>query len=171
VTTPNPPYTSDAVSREAAWLRTSGDGLPAMLSANGGPFEVVQGYWPGAKLRTQATGLYVQRTRLTDPRAANLRLRPSIAFLLKVVWPVRATQSGIAETEAQNLDNAIELLRQRIAGPPLDKTHGGRFLSVAEAPREQAVVVDFDDPEVTIPQQKALRARVVYYADDLEING
>ena len=38
--------TADAVDREAAWLATSGDGLPALLVTAGGPFGVVQAYWP-----------------------------------------------------------------------------------------------------------------------------
>jgi hypothetical protein len=32
-------------------------------------------------------------------------------------------------------------------------------------------MVDFDDPEITIPPTKDLRATVVYYADDLEFTG
>lgn len=169
---PDPPYTASAVTREAAWLQTSGDGLPALQAADGGPFQVVQAYWPGAKLRTQQTGLYVRRARITDPRVSNQRLRPLYPLLLVIVWPVRGSpgMTVIAETEQQNLDYAVELVRQRVTGPLGDKTHGGRFLSVAEVPREQAVTVDFDDPE-TILQQKVLRARVTYLADDFEING
>jgi hypothetical protein len=52
-----------------------------------------------------------------------------------------------------------------------NKTHGGAFLSAAEVPHEQPITVEFEDPERTIKQDKALRATVLYYADDLEING
>jgi len=162
--------TADAVSREAAWLATSiTDGLPLLPSAAGGPWQVIQAYWPGIRLATQQTGIYVQRTDLDDVRAATQRIRPQYAFELKLVWPVRVTGAPIAETEAQNLDNAVDLLIQRLRGPLGDKTHGGRFLSVCEVPRENPVNVRFDDPETTIPVQKALRATVTYHADDLEI--
>lgn len=162
--------TADAVAREAAWLASSGDTLPALLTANGGPWDVVQAYWP----RTPAmekTGIYVLRTSLDDERAASIRIRPQYMFRLKLIWPVRQTASGIAEGEQQALDDAADLLIQRIRGLPFDKTHGGRFLSAGEVPRLPGVHVEFDDPEVTIPHLKSLRAFVVYPADDFEVNG
>lgn len=162
--------TADAVSREADWLNTFGDGLPALPAQAGGPWQVVQAYWPGARLAGNKTGIYVLRTKLTDPRVGNLRIRPSYPFSLKLVWPVRTSTAPLAETEQQNFDNAIDLLIQRIRGPVGDKTHGGRFLSVGEVPREPAVEVTFTDPEVSIPADKALRATVTYSADDFEIN-
>lgn len=162
--------TADAVSREAAWLATtSGDSLPLLPAAAGGPWQVIQAYWPGAHWATQKTGIYVQRTDLDDVRAATQRIRPQYAFHLKLVWPVKVTTAGIAETEGQNFDTAVDLLIQRLRGPLGDKTHGGRFLSVCEVPRENPVNVIFDDPEQTIPAQKALRAVVTYHADDIEI--
>jgi hypothetical protein len=163
--------TADAVARESAWLNTFGDGLPALPAAAGGPWNVVQGYWPGLRLATQQTGIYVLRRHLADDRVANLRIRDSYEFNLKLVWPVKASTAPLAETEQQNFDNAIDLLIQRIRGPVGDKTHGGAFLSVGEVPREQPVSVGFSDPEQTIPAEKALRALVTYYADDIEING
>lgn len=168
---PNPPITSDAVAREAAWLATATDSLPALLTSAGGPFDVVQAYWPGARFASQKTSVYVQRARITDPKVAAQRIRPQYPFQLKVVWPVRVTTAGIAETEAQNFDYALELLRQRIEDVVGDKTHGGRFLSVAQVPESQPVTFDLDDPETTIQQQKALRCRVTYFADDFEFNG
>jgi hypothetical protein len=58
-------------------------------------------------------------------------------------------------------------LLQRILGPLGDKTHGGRFLSVAEGPG--LVDVDYTDPDATI-ELGVLRAEVTYSADDREIN-
>lgn len=161
--------TADAVAREAAWLATSGDGLPALLTANGGPWDIIQPY----QRRTppsEKTAIYVWRPSFTDPRVANIRLRPMYDFQLKLHWPVRQAAEGIAEAEQQALDNAVDLLIVRIRGPLLDKTHGGRFLSVGEVPRMPGVHVAFDDPEITIPQLKALKAVVSYSADDLEVN-
>lgn len=162
--------TADAVSRETAWLNTTGDGLPVLPVSGGGPWEIVQAYWPGNRLASQKTGIYVLRSRATDPRVANLRIRPQYMFTLKLWWPIRAV-SAIAETEQQNLDDAVDDLIVRIRGPVEDKTHGGRFLSVGEVPGVPFVDVVFDDPEHTIKQDKTLRAVVTYYADDIEING
>lgn len=168
--------TATAVAREAAWLSTSGDTLPALLTTASGPFEIVQAYWPGAKLRANARGVYVQRARTILPRFGGARIMPGYEFLLKVIWPVKSTTAGIAETEAANLDAAMDLLLQRIDGLPLDKTHGGRFLSAGEGLEGTAVqglypVVVYQDPEVTIPRDKTLRAQVTYPANDSEIFG
>lgn len=176
MTYPIPDPTSNAVDREAAWLATTTDTLPALLATAGGPWQVVQAYWPGSRLRAQETGIYVTRTHLADDHPVAMRFRPQYAFKLKLNWPVRAV-SVIAETEQRNMDAAIGLLLQRIRGfPPIgiqpaDKTHGGRFLSVAEVPEEQPCLVTFDDPEITIPAEKALRCAVTYYADEIEFVG
>lgn len=171
LTMPDPPFTADAVAREAAWLQTSGDGLPALLASDGGPFEVVQAYWPGSKFRARATGVYVDHGDWSDPKVANVRLRPQYVFTVKVYWPIKATAAPIAETEQQNLDIALELLRQRIDGPEIDKSHGGRFLSVGQVPRGAALRFRKEDPEVSLQRDPTLRASATYYADDLEFNG
>lgn len=164
--------TADAVSREAAWLgTTAADGLPILPKSAGGPWDIVQAYWPGNRLATSKAGIYVLRGRLTDPRVSNLRLRPQYAYGLKLWWPIKATVASLAETEQQSFDSAVDLLIQRIRGPVQDKTHGGRFLSVGEVPGLPYVDVVFDDPEHTIKQDKTLRASVAYFADDFEING
>ena len=161
--------TADAVQREADWLATSNDGLPALLTSAGGPWDIVQAYYRRTP-PSEKTSIYVLRTSIADDRVANIRIRPTYEFSLKLVWPVRMTASSLAEDEQQALDAAVDLLLQRIRGPVGDKTHGGRFLSVGEAPRSPGVHVTFEDPEITIPQLKSLRATCVYYADDLEIN-
>lgn len=170
MTTPPSDETATAVDREAAWLSTSGDGLPALLKADGGPFDVVQAYWPGNRMATQKTGVYVLRTHLDDNHPMSQRYRPMYLFRLKVVWPVKAATAELAEQEQRALDVAIGFLLQRIRGPLGDKTHGARFLSVGETPGETSSAVDFDDPEQTIPANKELRATVMYYADDIEFN-
>jgi hypothetical protein len=162
--------TADACAREAAWLSITTDALPALL-APAGPFEIVQAYWPGAKFAAKKNAIYVQRRRAVVKRFGGRRLMPSHEFALKIVWPVKTAVAGVAEAEAQNLDNAIELLRQRVNGLPGDKSHGGRFLSAAETPPGTYFQVDFDDPELTIPQGGWLRALVTYPADDVELLG
>jgi hypothetical protein len=160
--------TSDAVAREVAWL-TAVDSLPSLLTANGGPWDNIQGYWARTPA-TQQTTIYVLRSSFTDDRAANIRIRPTYEFSLKLVWPIRQTTTGIAEGEQQALDNAVDLLIQRIRGPVNDKSHGSRFLSAGEVPRMPGVHVLFDDPAITIDGSKALLASVTYYADDFEVN-
>lgn len=160
--------TAQAVAREVAWLRIANDSLPALLTADGGPWEIIQGYWPRTPA-TQKTGIYVLRTSWSDDRASNQRIRPTYEFTLRLVWPVRMTTTALAEGEQQALDNAIDLLVQRIRGFLADKSHNGAFLSVGENPRSPGVRVTFEDPATTISASKALLASVVYYADDNEI--
>lgn len=158
--------TADSVDREVAWLTTSGDGLPDLLSSVGGPWDNIQAYWARTAATRQKT-VYVLRRTIRDQRTANIRRTPTHEFLLKIVWPI-ATSSGAAEKEQRALDSAVDLLLTRIDGPLMDKTHGGRFLSIAENPRY--VDVTFLDPEQTLSQVAALRAEVTYSADDFEIN-
>jgi hypothetical protein len=184
--------TSDAVTREAAWLAQSYDSLPALLKSAGGQWDVVQGYWPGDGLTRGKSGIYVTRARVDDDHPSPWRYRPRHIFRLKLIWPIAAAAASPPETDAspggiesspaesepspaeieqQNFDNAIGDLLVRIRGPQGDKTHGGRFLSVAEVPTEGSVSVVFDDPEITIRAANQLRATVTYYADDSEFSG
>lgn len=162
--------TADAVDREAAWLATVTDSLPALPETAGGPWQVIQAYWPGARMAGQKTGIYVLRTQLEDARHGSQRIRPAYEFRLQLVWPVRLATAGNAEAEQRALDAAVDLLLQRIRGPLGDKTHGGRFLSVGEDLGKPAPAVAWDDPEQTIPAGKSLRATVTYHADDYETN-
>lgn len=158
---------SDAVAREVAWLSTAGDGLPALL-APAGPWSIVQGY----RSRTPSTrlsGIYLLRTGYTEERWGNQRKIVRYSFLADLVWPVGSTTTGtlIWETEQAALDAAVDLLVQRIRGPLFDHTHGGRFLSSAEAPDPARISVSFSDPDQTATASPAtLRASVRWEADD-----
>jgi hypothetical protein len=164
------PGTATAVAREAAWLAAynPADGLPGLLRAHGGPFDVVQPYWP----RTPAARkncLYVLRRNIQSGRTANIRTMDRYQFLLRIVWPL-SSRTGSAETVQQALDDAVGLVLQRVGGLFMDKTHGGRFLSVAENPPQSDA--DFHDPESSIPgQNPELRVDIVYWADDFETSG
>lgn len=161
--------TGDAVQREANWLNRYGDGLPALTAAQGGPWDVVQAYWPRTP-NYNLNGVYVTRHRLLDVRISNQRKRPGHAFRLKLFWRVGSTTTGmgLAEAEQQAFDFAIDLLLQRIRGYLGDKTHGGQFLSVGETPgREPEISVDFDAPETTL-DRGFLSGTVMYSADDVE---
>jgi hypothetical protein len=160
--------TADAVAREAAWLATSGDGLPALLASAGGPWDIVQAYMP----RTPATAkrqIFVLRRRITENRFGAPRKIDTYQLHLTLWWPLGSTTTGapLAETEQANLDAAIDLLLQRIRGYPTDHSHGGRFLSVAEAPAGAEIAVDFADPVQGIGQG-VLTATVTYSADDAD---
>lgn len=159
---------ADAVKRETDWLSITNDTLPALTVDAGGPFDIVQGYWPRTP-RTMGRGLYVLRDRLREERAANIRRRGSYMFLLRCYWPL-TSGAGAAEQEQANLDAAVELVLQRVGGLLQDKTHGDRFLSVAEDPRYVDVV--FADPEKAMASAPiAFEAHISYAADDFEING
>lgn len=159
---------ADAVTREAAFLSTSGDGLPALLRSAGGPWDIVAGYWPRTPA-TRQTGIYLMRATLVGARFSNQRRIETHDFRGKLRWPIGATTTsvGIWENEQAAFDAAIQLLTQRIYGYLGDHTHGNRFLSVAEAPEPGRVTVHFDDPEHTTAQSPALlSATISYSADD-----
>ncbi len=168
------PTTANAVAREAAWLATTANDTLPVLLAPAGPWQVVQAYWPGARLDVNKTGLYVLRTRLQDRRSGGIRLMPRYTFQVRIVWPVKnavgSAKAGLAETEQASLDAACDLLLQRVRGLVRDKTHGGRFLSVGEAPSGQPPEIVWLDPEQTIPMLRSLRGHIGYVADDFEIN-
>lgn len=159
--------TADGVARETAWLTTYGDGLPALLTANGGPWDVIQGYMPRTPV-AQKTQIYVMRRKLSTSRFAQQRRMPTHAFHLALTWPLGATTTGVPLLEAEQaaLDVAVALLVTRIEGLVTDKTHGGRFLSVAETPHGTSIDVEFLDPAQTVPSGSHLLAAVTYVADD-----
>jgi hypothetical protein len=161
--------TADAPEREAAWLSKTGDGLPTLLAANGGPWQVIQARQPRTVASRQSS-IFVLRSELDDDREANQRIMPHYDFVLKLNWPAQAAD-GSAEEAQLAFDQAIELLLTRIRGFPGDKSHAsaaGVFTSVGENPRR--VIVRWDDPEQTL-LKAVLTAKVLYSADELEING
>ena len=164
----------DAVAREAAWLNTmSGDSLPFLPASAGGPWDVIAPYEQGAATRTQAAAIYVTRGRAQQVRVASQRIRPRYPMRLELHWPVRVISPGptsIAAVEAQNFDDAIEMLRQRVTGPLGDKTHGGRFLAAAEVKGQPGIDVQFADASQTIKAAKELHATMSYWVDDFEVN-
>jgi hypothetical protein len=156
--------------REAEWLCTTsmGDGLPSLLKADGGPWDVVQAYWPRTPPRHK-TAIYVLRPQFAETRLSNQRKLQTHTFRLKCLWPIGATttQSGLWEDEQQAFDEAVDLVLERVRGTLMDHTHGGRFLSVAEAPDGSRINVSFSDPEQhSGSSPAALRADITYLADD-----
>lgn len=156
----------DAVDREVAWLRSSGDGLPALLKADGGPFQVIQAR-NARTPQTRQSGLYLTPARVNDARWGNARKLATFSFRASLWWPVGVTTVGvgIAEVEQQALDEAIGLLIDRVRGLMGDHSHGGRFLAVAEAPASTEIDVQYTDPEQTL-SDGVLRAQVLYQAQD-----
>lgn len=159
--------TADAVDREVAWLTSSGDGLPALLVSAGGPWDNVQAYQPRTPGK-RASNLYVLRRQTHEKRFANVRRMPTYEFALKLIWPLSSGQ-GRAEDDQRAFDAAVDLVLTRIGGQVGDKSHGGRFLSVAENP--EWVNVRFTDPVQTMPGEAEFHAEITYYADDTEITG
>lgn len=159
--------TADAVDREAAFLVTTGDGLPPLLVADGGRWDLVQAYLP----RTAATRknqIFVTRSKLQLERTALIRTMPHYMFTLHLMWTLAAA-SGSAETEQRNFDLAVNDLVMRVKGTPppqTDKTHGGRFLSVAENPPQ--IDVEFVEPAPFMGPGAAFAAVCTYAADDFD---
>jgi hypothetical protein len=165
-----PPFvtTATAVDRETAWLTSVGDGLPALLVGDGGRWEVVQAYQPRTPA-TRATQLYVKRRSLRVERFGMIRRMPSYEFVLALFWPL-SSGSGSAESDQRAFDLALDDVLARIGGigPPVaDKSHGGRFLSVAENPPR--IDVRFNDPANAT--SAVFEAEITYAADDYDFNG
>jgi len=158
----------DVVDREVAFLSASGDGLPALLKAAGGPWDIVQSYWPRTPY-TRQNGIYLTRATLTGTRFSNQRRIETNDFRGKLRWPIGNTTVGtnIWEDEQRAFDAAIALLVSRVYGFLGDHMHGGAFLSVAEAPEPGRVIVHFDDPEhIATMGTNILSATITYSADD-----
>lgn len=156
--------TADAVARESEWLRAynAADGLPALLKGNGGPFDVVQAYVQRTGAQRQAR-LYVTRSSLRVERFGFNRKINHHTFMLRLYWP-QSSPSGQAESVQAAFDAAVDLVVQRVSGLFQDKTHGARFLSVAEDPA--SIDVQFADPEASIQAKAELSALITYQADD-----
>lgn len=161
--------TSDAVAREAAWLTTSGDGLPALLTSAGGPWDVVQAYLPRTPAQRQSQ-IYVLRRSFNTHRWSQQRRMASHGFHLSCLWPIGGTTigTGIAEDEQRAFDDALALLLERIEGFVSDKSHGGRFLSIGESPDGTTIDVQYTDPGQTINAGGFLGAQVTYTGDDTD---
>lgn len=161
--------TADAPAREAAWLATSGDGLPALLQTAGGPWQTIQAYWPRTPDH-MAKSVFVLRHQTANTRFANVRKLNRYVFRLICWWPM-VNPNGDAQQAQADFDAALDLLLQRIAGPVLDKTHGGRFLSVGETAEHGGTIsIDYHDPVQTLASGNFLVAEITYGADDNDYN-
>lgn len=155
---------------EAAWLSASGDGLPALLTRDGGPWDVIQAYMPRTPHQRQ-TQIYVLRRKVVTRRLSQQRRITTHHIVLALVWPIGqgTTAEYIAEDEQRAFDAAIDLLVTRIEAYVGDKSHGGRFLSVGEADGNEGterahIEVDISDPAETVPGGYLI-ANVSYLAD------
>jgi hypothetical protein len=159
------------LDREVEWLRTSGDSLPALLKANGGPWDVIQAYGPRTYISRQS-GIYLLRPSLIEERVSNQRKRHSYVFRGRLWWPIGSTTTSteLWEREQRALDDAVDLLIARVRGLLHDHSHGGRFLQVAEDSTSGRITVAFDDPDQAHSSSNpaALKATITYSADDFD---
>jgi hypothetical protein len=166
----NPADIATAVDRETAWLTAynPADGLPALLTANGGPWDAIQAYTPRTAGQSQSY-IHVLRRGFSTTRWGQQRRMPTYPFHLVCHWPIGATSTGtnLAEDEQRAFDLALALVVQRIEGFVGEKSHGGRFLSAGESPNGTKIDVTPTDPAQTIPSGY-LEAVVTYLIDDNE---
>lgn len=172
---------ADAPDREATWLSlpgTTNDGLPSLLTVDGGPWDVVQAY----SMRTPATRkpqVWVTRSDTHLERFGHVRSIFGYEFLLKLWWPL-SSGTGSAEADQRAFDVAIHLLVMRIRGVGpnqpggADKTHGGAFLQAAEGSdvthTSPGVHVHYQDAEQSMNEGLWFRAEITYSADDRDLN-
>ena len=123
---------------------------------------MVQAYVPRTGAQRQAR-LYVTRSGLRVERFGFNRKINHHTFMLRLYWP-QSSPTGQAESVQQDFDTAVDLVLQRVSGLFQDKTHGARFLSVAEDPA--SIDVQFADPESSIQAKAELTATITYQADD-----
>ena len=159
---------SDALDREAAWLNSYGDGLPALAKQHGGVFQIVQARWPRVPA-SRKTAIYVLRAPSSSAkveRFANVRSMLSTRVVLHLFWPL-TNSTGSGEAEQAAFEQAIDQIITRVQGPLGDKTHGGRFLSVAEGPA--GISIDYPDPAAAMASGTGtgvFEAAIAYDADD-----
>src|SRR4051812_43969382 len=130
---------ADACDREALWLSlpgTTADGLPSLMAADGGPWDIVQAYVPRTPANRK-TQIYVVRSNVRVERFGFNRTIAAYEMSLRLRWPLSNGQ-GNAEQDQRAFDVAINMLLLRIRGIGMnqpggaDKTHGGAFLQAAE---------------------------------------
>lgn len=160
----------DAVTREVAWLNTTGDGLPDLPKSAGGPWDVIQRY----SARTPAVrkcAIYALLPTMTETRISNARKRQTFTFRHRLEWPIGGStvDTGFWEQEQDNFAGAVDLLVARIRGTLRDHSHGGRFLSAAEEGPNGRIIATFEDPPDSRAQGIALlRGHIVYTADGFD---
>lgn len=154
---------SDAVPREVAWLNSSGDGLPTLVAPDG-PWDLIQ-VWRPRTAQMRKSAVYVLRNIYTVKRFANIRSMTTHDFKLKLFWPL-SSGTGEAESDFAEFEYAVQQLVLRILGQLGDKTHGGRFLSIAEDPN--FLIVELQDPDTTIGSQAGFLGEITYSGDDPE---
>lgn len=161
--------TADAVDRETAWLRTSGDGLPPLLRDVGGTWDLIEPYL----LRTPArrrNRLYVMRPKFRIERFGSQRRIPRYDMELLAIWTL-SNSAGDFQADQRAFDVALNDVVARIGGfgpPHMDKTHGGAFMSVAED--HGAIEVQITPYDMPTPGLE-LEAHITYSADDPDFNG
>jgi len=169
--------TADACDREALWLSlpgTAADGLPSLMTVDGGPWDVVQAYVPRTPANRK-TQIYVVRSTVHVERFGFNRTIAAYDMSLKLRWPL-SSGAGNAESDQRAFDVAVNALLLRIRGIGMnqpggaDKTHGGAFLQAAEGSQvtgtRGGIHVEYVDPEATIVSGLDFQATVTYSIDD-----
>lgn len=125
----------------------------------------VTAYWRHRPRGVKAAELRKIRTR--ERRVSVGRKELLHDFEIRVQWPITAGTKRLAE-DMRYFENALDLLCDRIRGPVGDHTHGGLFMSVAEAEdgsgRDADITVELAEPDVAEEGDGQLTATVRYSA-------
>lgn len=122
---------ADAVTAEAEWfgLDLTADGIPPLVSADGGPFTLLAPYLRRQDQRPRQCLL--THTTSRDRRIAKDLLHVDHEVAALVLWPNPGAALRSHEDQAA-LDEAVDAVVKRIRGPVGDSTHGGRWWRVGE---------------------------------------
>ena len=173
----NPAFDT-VVSREAAWFTVDPPPTfptaPPLLAANGGPFDICQGYYQ--RVDQRARELYIVRTGSDEDRDTSSTVGTfgggmggmkgwKHTITLYLFWAFE-DPTGSLEAEQQNFDSAMAAVMTRIRGPFGDKSHNQAFASVGEGTASDRIQVRVTDVRALMDQGQPLEAQIIYSAYD-----
>ncbi|HJV09472.1 MAG TPA: hypothetical protein VJ653_07315 [Acidimicrobiales bacterium] len=132
---------ADALDREAEWygLDLVDDGIPALASADGGPFDVVATHV--RRLAQAGHQLYLAHGPTTQPASSKSTTRLDHQVAALVLWA--AVGAGArAHVDQASMEEAVAKVIARVIGPVGDVGHGGRWFKVGPVSTEPANVLD-----------------------------
>lgn len=154
---------ADVPQREADWLNEdlSAFGLAPLAKTLGGPFDLIAPY--PRSLSARSRQLFVYRARSFERRIGNGIKQAHHELVVRILWE-QVSPDEKAHIDQAGLDVALDALVDRIRGlppgtagtPAGDRSHGGRFWSVAVAEQVggDAIEVVWPDPMAAVDSKQ-----------------